>query len=92
MSALTLDIWDEDIDDSPLVFETGDRDGVLHPTGRGFVPMPWLEAPTALLPIWMFHEDGRPFEGDPRHALRVVLDRYAARGLTPVVAEELEFS
>ena len=69
---LNLDIWGEDIDDSPLVFETGDRDGVLMPTERGFVPMPWLEAPTALLPIWMFHEDGRPFEGDPRHALRAV--------------------
>jgi glutamine synthetase len=91
MSALNLDIWGEDIEDSPLVFETGDRDGVLHPTSRGFVPMPWLAAPTALLPIWMFHENGRPFEGDPRHALRAVLDRYAARGLTPVVAVELEF-
>ncbi|WGW03395.1 glutamine synthetase family protein [Tropicibacter oceani] len=91
MSALNLDIWGEDIDDSPLVFETGDRDGVLLPTERGFVPMPWLDAPTALLPIWMFHEDGRPFEGDPRHALARVVDRYKAHGLTPVVAVELEF-
>jgi glutamine synthetase len=55
------------------------------------MPMPWLEAPTALLPIWMFHEDGRPYEGDPRHALAHVIDRYRARGLTPVVATELEF-
>jgi glutamine synthetase len=39
----------------------------------------------------MFHEDGRPFDGDPRHALRAVLDRYKARGLTPVCAMELEF-
>jgi glutamine synthetase len=91
MSALNLDIWGEDIDDSPLVFETGDRDGVLRPTDRGFVPMPWLEAPSALLPIWMFHEDGRPFDGDPRHALAAVARRYKARGLTPVVAVELEF-
>lgn len=90
-SVLNLDIWGEDIDDSPLVFESGDRDGNLYPTDRGFVPMPWLEAPTALLPIWMFHEDGRPYEGDPRHALRAVLDRYKAHGLTPVVAVELEF-
>ena len=35
ISALSLDIWGEDIDDSPLVFETGDRDGVLRPTERG---------------------------------------------------------
>ncbi len=91
LSVLNLDIWGEDIDDSPLVMETGDRDGVLRPTERGFMPMPWLDTPTGLLPIWMFHEDGRPFEGDPRHALRAVADRYAARGLTPVVAVELEF-
>ncbi|WP_299403058.1 glutamine synthetase family protein [uncultured Roseobacter sp.] len=91
MSVLNLDIWGEDIDDSPLVFESGDKDGVLKPTERGFMPMPWLDAPTALLPIWMFHEDGRPYDGDPRHALRAVLDRYKARGLTPVCAVELEF-
>jgi glutamine synthetase len=91
MSVLNLDIWGEDIDDSPLVFEMGDADGILRPTERGFMPMPWLEAPTALLPIWMFREDGRPYEGDPRHALRAVVDRYKARGLTPVVAMELEF-
>ena len=91
LSVLNLDIWGEDIDDSPLVFETGDRDGVLRPTERGFMPMPWLDAPSALLPIWMYREDGRPYEGDPRHALRTVLERYKDRGLTPVVAVELEF-
>ncbi len=91
MSVLNLDILGEDIHDSPLVYETGDRDGDLRPTARGFLPMPWLDTPTALLPIWMFHENGAPFEGDPRHALRRVLDRYDARGLTPVCAVELEF-
>ena len=90
-SVLNLDIWGEDIDDSPLVFDSGDRDGVLKPTERGFLPMPWLETPSALLPIWMFHEDGTPYAGDPRHALRAVLDRFKARGLTPVCAVELEF-
>lgn len=92
MSVLNLDIWGEDIEDSPLVMESGDRDGVLLPTERGFVPMPWLGTPTGLLPIWMYHEDGqRPFMGDPRHALAAVQSRFAARGLTPVVAVELEF-
>ncbi|SMX27768.1 Gamma-glutamylputrescine synthetase PuuA [Pelagimonas phthalicica] len=91
MSVLNLDIWGEDIEDSPLVFETGDKDGQLFPTERGFVPMPWLDSPSALLPIWMFHEDGRPYEGDPRHALNRVAQRYKDKGLTPVVAVELEF-
>ena len=90
-SVLNLDIWGEDIDDSPLVFESGDADGVLKPTERGFMPMPWLEAPTALLPIWMFHEDGRPYEGDPRHALAAVVRRFHDKGMRPVCATELEF-
>ena len=91
VSVLSLDIWGEDIEDSPLVFDTGDADGVLRPTERGYMPMPWLEAPTALLPIWMFRENGKPYEGDPRHALARVVERYKAHGLTPVAAMELEF-
>jgi len=91
LSVLNLDIWGEDIDNSPLVFEAGDADGVLFATERGFVPMPWLEAPSALLPLWMFRETGEPYAGDPRHALNSVVQRFKARNLTPVVAMELEF-
>jgi glutamine synthetase len=90
-SILNLDIWGEDVEDSPLVFEAGDPDGVLMPTERGYVPMPWLNSPAALLPMWMFHEDGTPFAGDPRQALARVVEKYHARGLTPVVATEMEF-
>ncbi|AGT09422.1 glutamine synthetase [Paracoccus aminophilus JCM 7686] len=90
-SVLNMDIWGEDVEDSPLVFESGDPDGILMPTERGFMPMPWLDAPTGLLPLWMFHDDGRPYDGDPRQALARVVDRYKAAGLTPVVATELEF-
>jgi len=91
LSALNVDIWGSDIAGSPLVFETGDRDGVLFPTGRGPVPMPWLATGSALIPMWMFTEEGAPFDGDPRHALRAVLDRYAARGWRAVCATEMEF-
>jgi len=42
--------------------------------------MPWLIAPSALLPIWMFHEEAFPYGGDPRHALRAVVDRYNRAG------------
>lgn len=90
-SVLNMDIWGEDIENSPLVFKAGDPDGLLLPTERGFMPMPWLDAPTGLLPLWMFHLDGRRYEGDPRQALHFVVERYKAAGLTPVVATELEF-
>jgi glutamine synthetase len=73
------------------VFETGDPDGLLLPTERGYVPMPWLSSPSALIPVWMHNEDGTPFPGDPRHALANVVARYKALGLTPVAATEMEF-
>ncbi|WP_413718578.1 glutamine synthetase family protein [Silicimonas sp. MF1-12-2] len=91
LSVLNVDIWGDDIEDSPLVFETGDRDGILRPTGRGFVPVPWLQNPSALLPMWMYTESGEPFAGDPRHALAKVLERYKERGWTVQAATELEF-
>lgn len=91
LSVLNLDIWGEDVEDSPLVFEIGDPDGVLMPTERGYVPLPWLETPSAMLPLWMYTEDGEVFGGDPRHALASVVNRYKELGLTPVVATEMEF-
>ena len=45
----------------------------------------------AQLLLSMEDGDGRPFEANPREVLRRVLERYTARGLTPVVAVELEF-
>jgi len=90
-SVMNVDVWGADIKNSPLVFETGDADGVLLPTERGPVPMPWLKSESALVPMWMYHDDGRPFLGDPRHALASVLERYKARGWSVQCATEMEF-
>lgn len=91
LSVLNVDITGADIDGSPLVFESGDQDGVLQPTGRGPVPLPWLDQAAALIPCTLAHDDGTPFAGDPRGALTDVLDRYADMGLQVVAACELEF-
>lgn len=92
LSVLNVDIFGADIDGSPLVFETGDADGILRPTDRGVIPMPWLEGAPSLVPMTMYHEDGTPFDGDPRHALENILKSYAKRGWTVVAATELEFT
>ena len=91
LSTLNVDLSGADIEASPLLFQTGDADGILVPTGRGPVPMPWLATPSTLVPMTMAHDDGTPFEGCPRRALARVLERYVERGWTPVVASELEF-
>ncbi len=92
LSALNVDLWGADIEGSPLVFESGDADGVLLPTDRGPVPMPWLATPTALVPMSLHNDNATPFAGDPRHALSSVLARYAAKGWSVVAATELEFT
>ncbi|PCH48397.1 MAG: glutamine synthetase, partial [Hyphomicrobiales bacterium] len=92
LSVLNVDVWGSDIVDSPLVFASGDSDGVLRPTGRGPVPMPWLDHASALVPMQMYTDLGAPFAGDPRHALRAVLDRYNARGWQVIAATEMEFT
>jgi glutamine synthetase len=91
-SVLNVDVWGVDIENSPLVFESGDKDGVMLPTERGAVPMPWLPRASALVPMSMYHEDGTPFDGDARHALATVLARYSLRGWTVIAATELEFT
>ncbi|MCD9146561.1 glutamine synthetase family protein [Pseudophaeobacter flagellatus] len=92
LSALNVDIWGRDIEDSPLVFETGDADGILKPSSRGPVPMPWLATPSALVPMVMETEAGAPFLGDPRQVLAQVLERYTARGWQVMAATEMEFN
>ncbi len=91
LSALNVDIFGADIEDSPLVFESGDADGILLPTNRGAVAMPWLERASALVPMMMYHDDGTPFMGDPRQALVAVLERFKARGWQVIAGTEMEF-
>lgn len=90
-SASNVDIFGCDIEDSPLVFDSGDADGMLLPTDRGVVPMPWLDSASGLVLMTLNDDDGAAFSGDPRHALQSVLDRYAARGWQVIAATELEF-
>ncbi len=91
LSVSGVDVWGEDIAGSPLVFASGDADGICEWTGRDLLPVNWLAQPTALIPLWLAEEDGTPFAGDPRRALAAIVDRYTTLGLTAVVATELEF-
>ena len=90
LSVVNLDIRGHDVYDSPLIYETGDRDGILHPTERGPIPAPWLTS-TALLPVSMHDENDTPYGGDPRNALGLTLERYKSKGWNVVAATELEF-
>ncbi|WP_282076472.1 glutamine synthetase family protein [Epibacterium ulvae] len=91
LSTLNVDLFGRDVEESELVFKTGDADGVLKPTERGPLPMPWLDTPSALFPMMMYNEDGSAFDGDPRHALIHTLQQFTHRGWQVWAATEMEF-
>lgn len=91
ISASTLDIWGYDIEGSALVFKSGDADGICKPLSDEVLPSPWLGEDVGFLPVSMHAESGEAHPTDSRTALSAVVARFAALGLRPVVATELEF-
>ncbi|MBL8544625.1 MAG: glutamine synthetase [Hyphomonadaceae bacterium] len=90
-SILVNDITGQDVEATGLVWEDGDADRVARPIAGRITPAPWLGRDVAQVPVSMYELDGRPHDLDPRHVLKRVIDRFAADGLVPVVACELEY-
>ncbi len=91
-STQSLDIWGDDNDDiTGLSLTIGDPDGNVIPDKRSLTPMPWAPEGSMQVLATMHEFDGSRSFMDPRSILASVLERYAERGLTPVVATELEF-
>ncbi len=90
-SVLGFDFWGGDVLDNGLVFETGDSDGVCRPVTDDAVSVPWIDSARSQMLAMMFNPDGTPFGADPRQVLNLVFERFREKGLTPVVATELEF-
>ncbi len=90
-SIVAVDILGADCEDSGLVWETGDADCLMTPVPGRIVPAPWLGDDVAQVMCSLTELDGSANVHDPRAVLARVLDRFAADGLTPVVACELEF-
>ncbi len=90
-SVPAIDIFGEDVADSPLVFDTGDADSLCLPTSRGPLPELWQSGAAQFVPMVMATEDGAPSTIDPRQILASVAGKLKALGLTPVMAVEMEF-
>ncbi len=91
ISALALDIWGRDIEDSPLVFDTGDADGRCEVTDRGLLPFLVGDTPMVFLPVWMVTDKGEASPVDPRRILAEAVDRASEMGYAPMMALEMEF-
>jgi glutamine synthetase len=92
ISALVLDITGQDVPETGLVFDEGDRDMLLWPVQGSLVRIPWMEEPTAQYLTSVHDLDGTPHFADPRNALEAIVKRFQTElNMTPVGAVELEF-
>ncbi len=91
ISVTFADITGRDVEETGLLWDTGDADCLCLPVPGTLVRTPWA-GPTAAQFLTSFHElDGTPHDLDPRTVLQNVIDRLQGIGLTADVACELEF-
>ncbi|WP_341486019.1 glutamine synthetase family protein [Thioclava sp. GXIMD4215] len=91
LAALGVDVWGEEIAQQDPLFPSREAIGRGGMIERGLLPMTWADPPAILAPMTLSCANGDPFPADPRRALEEITRRFAALGLTPVVATELEF-
>ncbi len=70
-----------------------ESDMVASPIAESFQILPWRPGEDGVARMFcdVMNPDGTPFDGDPRYALKRVLDRAGAMGYTMYVGPELEF-
>lgn len=90
MSLIGTDVTGNTVEETGLGYDIGDEDRICRPIPGTLQPVPWRGDALQCL-IAMEDGDGGLFEAAPRVLLQRVLERIRARGLTPVVAVELEF-
>ena len=91
MSLIGTDVTGNTVEETGLGYDIGDEDRICRPIPGTLRPIPWQSKPMAQCLIQMEDGLGGLFEANPREVLKRVVDRFKAKGLTPVVAVELEF-
>ena len=92
ISALVLDVTGQDVPETGLVFDEGDRDMLMWPAPGSLVRIPWADEPAAQYVASIRDLDGNPHYFDPRSVLEKIVNRFTGElNMTPVGAVELEF-
>ncbi len=92
ISALVLDVTGQDVPETGLVFDEGDRDLLLWPVADSLRHIPWADDPAAQYIAALRDLDGTPHYFDPRNVLEQLVARFNSElAMTPVGAIELEF-
>jgi glutamine synthetase len=91
MSLIATDITGNTVEETGLGYAIGDEDRICRPVPGTLRPIAWQERPMAQLLLTMEDADGGMFAANPREVLKRIVQRFTDKGLTPVVAVELEF-
>ncbi len=91
MSLIATDITGNTVEETGLGYDIGDEDRICRPIAGTLRAVPWQKRPMAQVLLGMEAASGEAFGANPRDILGRTLDRFKARGLTPVIAIELEF-
>ncbi len=91
MSLIATDITGNTVEETGLGYDIGDEDRICRPIAGTLKVVPWQRRPMAQVLLEMEDGKGGLFAANPREVLKRVLARYTEKGLTPVVAVELEF-
>ncbi|RME16940.1 MAG: glutamine synthetase [Alphaproteobacteria bacterium] len=93
LSTYAPNILGEEVEATGLGIIVGDPDGNLFPVPGSLRPVPWAGdgQSVAQVLVEMHDETGEVAAISPRRRLQEILARFAAKGLTPVVATEMEF-
>ncbi|HAD24142.1 MAG TPA: glutamine synthetase [Alphaproteobacteria bacterium] len=90
-SLYALDATGDQLDIMGRGFSDGDPDGTAIPVPGTLAPMPWAGSEHGQVLLHLDEQPGSAEMIDPRNILATVVAAFSARGLTPVVACELEF-
>lgn len=92
ISALVLDVTGQDVPETGLVFDEGDRDMLMWPVPGSLKRIPWADEPSAQYVAYVCDLDGTPHYCDPRSVLEKIVARFKSElNMNPVGAIELEF-
>ena len=72
---MVLDVTGQDVPETGLVFDEGDRDMLMWPVPGSMVRVPWANVPTAQYIATVHDLDGVPHYADPRNALEKIVKR-----------------
>ena len=91
MSLMATDVTGNTVEESGLGYDIGDEDRICRPIPGTLRPIPWQSRPMLQCLLSMEGFDGAMFSANPREVLKNIVQKFKDRGLTPVVAVELEF-